>query len=182
MPPAVFPVSSCILSPSLRLLPFWMEADWSPSLAVALSLFILAGVVAKGCPKLWGPSLSHTDSLLVKELGCSGWQEKKPAPGRGLMGMLGSTGALEVPPAAMGVHEMPKPPRGIWPGSLGSLVSAPERSRQSAIRKHSRHQPPLQPSRNALIGLMKAKHTTCNIYKWLIRQRNRSAGLKTLGT
>lgn len=64
MPPAVFPVSSCVLSPSLGLLPFWVEADWSPSLAVALPLCILAGAVAKGCPKLGGPSLPQIDPPL----------------------------------------------------------------------------------------------------------------------
>lgn len=89
-----------------------------------------------------------------------------------------SRDALEMPPAAGGLTKRHK-----HQGEFGLAVQClpPERSRQPAIRKRSRH-PPLQPSRNALIGLMKAKHTTCNIYKWLIRQRNCSAGLKTLGT
>lgn len=79
-----------------------------------------------------------------------------------------------------GVNEMPETPRGIWPGSLVSAAGE-----EQAVGNTETQPPPalpLQPSRNALIGLMKAKHTTCNIYKWLIRQRNRSAGLKTLGT
>lgn len=141
VPPAVFPVSSCILSPSLSLVPSWMEADWSPSLAVALSLCILAGAVAKECPKLWGPSLPHPDfPPWGQELGCPGWQEKKAAPGHGLLGMPEGTGAPEVPPASRGLTKCQKHRGGF---GLAVWCLLPERRRQSAIRKHSRHPPSL---------------------------------------
>lgn len=156
-----------------------MEADGGPSLAVA---FLARAVPKKSgdpsCVALLCPKLISPFGARGRSWGALSGQQMLPQ-GTECWGCWSSY-APEMPPAAGGLTKHHKDQ-----GEFGPAVQCLplERSRQSAIRKRSRHPPPpFQPSRNALIGLMKAKHTACNIYKWLIRQRNRSAGLKTLGT
>lgn len=104
------------------------------------------------------------------DAGCAQGTQKRDNPSLGCW----SSDIPVMPPAAA---ELTKPPQHHGEFGWAAQPLPPERSTEPAVRKRGR-----QPARNALIGLTRAKHTACNIYKRLIRPRNRSAGLKTLGT
>lgn len=154
-----------------------------PPLPVDLSPCILVWAAAK---RSGDPShAARLCAILIFPFGAGGgsWgalaqQQKNAAPGHGLL-VMSEQGCSGDASCRGWVNETPQTPRGIWPG--GSVSAAGE-EQAAGNTEMQPPPPPLQPFRNALIGLMKAKHTTCNIYKWLIRQRNCSAGLKTLGT